>query len=74
MTSSASTLGQEWPRWLQSDSQESLLPKAPSEVGGDERGAQKVGNRSGVLVEPVVRREPMHYLRRRLVAAQKQPT
>jgi hypothetical protein len=55
------------------DSQEGLLPKAPSEVGGDERGAQKVGNRPTSMVEPAARREPKHYQRRRLVAAQNRP-
>ena len=50
-----------------------LLPKAPSEVGGDERGAQKVGNRPTSMVEAAARREPKHYQRRRLVAAQNRP-
>jgi hypothetical protein len=39
------------------DSQEGLLPKAPSEVGGDKHGAQKLGNRCARPIESTSRCE-----------------
>jgi hypothetical protein len=69
----ARVLAPQSPGSQQFDSNTGLLPKAPSEVGGDKHGAQKVGNRSALLVEPAARRKPKRYQRRRLVAAQNRP-